>query len=363
MPSEIDINQQKTLEELVDYLIWQLPLICYEKPNEPLENTHTGSLIISFPQGIHIKSRIITEVKIAYKNVPTNVNDLLLHVSFKMISRGNTKKEHHYIPAIVAQTHVMKLIEQLIETTPKADIEKTAGKNYRRNPVPEVGLHLENYWNDWEQHDQNLLYYDRINDPLILSSIHKYFEKFPERTEISILDIGAGTGRLACKVINAIKEINKNIKIHYVLLEPSKEQCASAYETLSKYNSRFCEIRIVNKNIQNYSTEEKFSMIISSGGPISQGISTYDTACCALEKISKLLTPEGCFLASARNYIMFNRKEFKKLLGVEKIYCATEVLAPDPMHPKRKYLLPETFKQNYFCIRPPPQILPHLPLH
>lgn len=104
---------------------------------------------------------------------------------------------------------------------------------------------MKNEWDKWARYyDSDLNSWLDINEDFIIKNI--------DFTGKSILDIGAGTGNLALKMVNKSKSIT--------LLEPSERMIMITRGKLKKYDN----ITFINKSLENFKSKNRFDIIILS---------------------------------------------------------------------------------------------------
>ena len=165
----------------------------------------------------------------------------------------------------------------------------------------------------WEAKAGHGLYYDKVNDPMILDKfvehvlpLHKDYK--PDQA-ITVIDMGAGKGRLADKLIAAAVE--KNVPIHYILVEPSLVQTKIANTSLEKYKkNKNCKVEIIQSSLEDYNSKVQADCIISSGGTINMDVVTREQAIANIKKLSAMLLPKGFFIATGQTAVLIKSKHF-----------------------------------------------------
>lgn len=172
------------------------------------------------------------------------------------------------------------------------------------------------YWGkyQWETADTHGIYYDKVNDPLVLDQFTKLVLPMQNENKsdkpLVVVDMGGGKGRLADKLISSA--IYANVNIHYVLVEPCLPQVTLAKEKLKKYNdAKKCKIEVVHSTIEEFAPTDKAHCVISSGGTINMNVASRKKAIENVNNLSILLKPDGILIATGQTAIVPKSKHFK----------------------------------------------------
>lgn len=180
-------------------------------------------------------------------------------------------------------------------------------------------------WNEeWEMIPAVHDHYIKQSDPLFLQKFEQYISGlYKPGEELLILDIGAGKGRLAEKLIMLAQ--SSNIPLHYIMLEPEKYQCDIIEERVNRlretYGEQFvCQVTIINSTMEDFSRLElgksyfgKIDGIISSGGPLNEFIVDFFNGHYNLGIVNELLKEKGVLLASGLTPLHFTRKALQQI--------------------------------------------------
>ena len=210
-----------------------------------------------------------------------------------------------------------ELIQLITELTTHADkmnlveysLLKSKIKEEAKNTYP-----LKAWDTGWEDPETHGLYYDKINDPLVLE---QYINRAlplsqEEKTQyLTVLDIGAGKGRLAYKIID--ETLTKAIPIHYILVEPSQHQLNIARIKLEEFSTNpNCKITFVNSTLEDLTINEKAHCIVSTGGPLNMNVVTRDAAIANVKRMQQLLLPKGILIATGQTALLVKGKHFEQ---------------------------------------------------
>ena len=180
------------------------------------------------------------------------------------------------------------------------------------------------YWDcDWDNNDGAGLYYNKISDPHIIDAFScEVLSNIPEvkiDKPLRILDIGAGKGRLAYKLIQLLEGLS--IPYHYIFVEPSLKQISIAAANLAKYKNN---ISFVNTTIGALEIVDKVHCVVSSGGPLNLDIVTREQAIENAKKMQQMLLPDGILIASGQTALLVKRKHF----SLEPVSCSVPCVIP-----------------------------------
>lgn len=206
-----------------------------------------------------------------------------------------------------------------------------------------------NYWNsDWDKAETVGLYYDTINDPMIFEAFVDsglpLANKLATNESFVVLDIGAGKGRLAAKLIPYIKE--EGIALHYIFVEPDPLQVAIAKENLSSLIGEGCQITFIQSTIEDLSLSHKAHCIISSGGPLNAMVVSLEEAKANIKKCQELLLSDGVIIAAGHTPVQVKGKHFEQQ-GLEMVSYAKSSFIPKK-YSSNSYLQESKAKCSFF---------------
>ncbi len=99
--------------------------------------------------------------------------------------------------------------------------------------------------------ENNKKLYWKLSDDLLWEIIKKHIPKYKP---ITILELGAGTGEWAYKILNEFNNVN------YVLVDFSDNMLKQANKKLIKFRER---VKIINADINNLKINEKFDVVLN----------------------------------------------------------------------------------------------------
>jgi len=204
------------------------------------------------------------------------------------------------------------------------------------------------YWDkNWDDPKNHGLYYDEINDPIVIDAYQKHVLSSLKKIndEIVILDLGAGKGRLAKKIIT--ETLKAGLKIHYLFLEPSNMQLQQANKFLKDFektdNSKITYFPI---KIDDLKLTHQVDCIISSGGPLNMDIVKQQQAIENVSKIESWLCPNGIFIGTGQTALVVKAKHFNKC-GLELLSYATPCKIPEKLK-ENKFITLSVSKGSFF---------------
>ena len=334
-----------------------------------------GDAISQSPIGraIESKEKILKVTKRIRSNYTfTGPRVTLIHLekidaSYPMIKINYPIKEYqHIMPSVISIIHNEKRDIYFVRMHPELfseiaklcsmAIEENLAEFYNGKPtieenenrIPEI-----KYWNKiWLETPHVPFFYDSINDPnvinIIKNNIFPLKSKLINGESLKLLDLGAGNGRLAEKIIKLAQE--EQIPLCYILVEPSEGQIVEARIRLDKLQNSNCEINYVNSTIEDYDLKTQTHGIISSGGPFNLNITTRAKSIVNLQKAKDLLKPEGILVITGLTSLTIKSKHFQKV-GLDVIsYCTHDGLSNENQYAKE--LQPLSFfgqVQRYVC--------------
>lgn len=142
--------------------------------------------------------------------------------------------------------------------------------------------------------------YDRYTDPVVIKHFKHHAQEIQKSLQagelLRILDIGAGTGRLAKKILRVAKELN--IPVNYIFAEPSRQQIDRVMQSIQVSElPAGSKIQYVAKTFESVIIKTKVHIAFSSGGPFNLQLATRDQAIRNLEKLQSHLVDNGiCIL-------------------------------------------------------------------
>lgn len=173
----------------------------------------------------------------------------------------------------------------------------------------------EGWDSPWENPETHGLYYDRVSDPMVLQEYVKRALPLSAKCEkgqpFTVLDIGAGKGRLAYKIIS--ETLARSVPVHYILVEPSKAQLAIACTRLAEFSqNKNCQITFVNSTLEEIGLSEKAHCIVSSGGPLNVMVVSREQAIANVKRMQALLLPRGIVIATGQTALLVKAKHFEQ---------------------------------------------------
>ena len=224
-------------------------------------------------------------------------------------------------------------------------LEFTMAKGAVMDYEKDRGICKPKYWEGpWDLPQEAGLYYDRINDPLIIEAftgeVLAFIPELKEGEVLKIAEVGAGKGRLAEKLIKLME--NLGIPYHYTFIEPSALQMRIAQRVLTEYCHK---IRFINTSIDKLKIEDKVHCVISSGGPLNNEVVTRAEAIPNAGKIQAMLLPKGTLIATGHTVLLVKAKHFSDLRCLS--YSAPCVVPADiQMSPYIRDTVQKTFFNN-----------------
>lgn len=109
--------------------------------------------------------------------------------------------------------------------------------------------HFNNIASSYDSNNEKL--YWKLSDDILWEIIK---EKIPKYKKINILELGAGTGQWALKILKEYKNVS------YTLVDFSKNMLDEARKKLMKYDDR---VKFEHINIDDYKSNSKFDIILS----------------------------------------------------------------------------------------------------
>lgn len=208
------------------------------------------------------------------------------------------------------------------------------------------------YWDNWDQESYSEKIYQTACDPAIIQQFIDYIVPFKKSLEpnqkLKILDIGAGSGRLAIKILK-IAEMHQ-LPVHYYFIEPSKNQITLAQTALAaKTNTSQCTITFINARLDEINLTSKVDCIISSGGPINRSIIDSPQAKKNLTQLASLLSPNGMMLATGLSPFLVKGKDFVAN-GLKPLRYSSFFTVPDNKKNDDMYQQIQTSFASFYCL-------------
>jgi len=195
-------------------------------------------------------------------------------------------------------------------------------------------------WGQWEDLDAHM-YYDLINDPIVLNACEKFVKplahKVDQTAPFTILDIGAGKGRLAKKLIEMAQKFGRNL--NYIFVEPNESQIETAKKELSSLINENCNITFIQANLQELKLDQSVNCIISSGGPLNMRVVYHDEAIININTLSQLLQQQGIIIATGYTPLHVKSKHFENT-GLKPLAYVSDC-------PRYSQILPPQVYQEY----------------
>ncbi len=184
----------------------------------------------------------------------------------------------------------------------------------------------------WDDPEGGGLYYDRINDPLIIEAfVHEvlaHVQQFSEFEPFRVVDLGAGKGRLALKIIGLLHELN--IPYEYTLLEPNTNQIGLARTLIEKiYGKVNPHVIYLNTKMDRLDMANQAHCIISSGGPLNINIVSRAEALTNIQKINTMLLPDGVVIATGFTPLIIKAKHFSDFRSISYAVSCEDAVPAD----------------------------------
>ena len=213
--------------------------------------------------------------------------------------------------------------------------ELTLSKGYIEYMEPYTRLIPLPTWDmEWDNPQHVGLYYDKISDLQIMdafsSEVLAIASALKEGDVLNIIDIGAGKGRLAYKLIQLMD--NLGIPYHYTFVEPRVSQIERARHALGAHLKN---IRFVNTTLETLVIDEKAHCVISSGGPLCVDIVTRAQAISNAKKMHDMLFPGGVLIAVGQTALLVKTKHFKLDILSCSVPCVVPTDIKDNAHIKQ----------------------------
>ena len=255
----------------------------------------------------------------------------------------NDGKRHHYF---THDKELMALIQAVKDIAlPLNMLEFTMAKGHVLSYQKNLGICGPDYWEGpWDLPLEAGLYYDRINDPLVVeaftSEVLAFSPELKEGDVLRIAEVGAGKGRLAEKLIKLME--NLSIPYHYTFIEPSTSQLRIAERALTRYRQN---IHFINTSMDKLGIENKMHCVISSGGPLNNEVVTRAEAIPNARTLQQMLLPTGTLIATGHTVILVKAKHFPDLTCLS--YSAPCVVPTDIQgYPYIRHTAQRTFFNN-----------------
>lgn len=231
---------------------------------------------------------------------------------FVTIVKQNKEKSHFQVQlnyGYLERTDIFCDINQLMDAAFNLNyLEEHLTKKERERLKTKNSKEPLTFWNgQWEEEESVADYYDNTNDPIILNAFkHHIIGQFPKK--LRLLDVGAGKGRLAKKILKLAKE--SNIEIEYLFLEPALSQCETAKLHLDHDKN---SVTFIKHEFIDYSFHEPVDVIISSGGPLTSVVATFEEAEKHLQRMQEILAPGGLIIATGLKPLLFKQKQLSNM--------------------------------------------------
>lgn len=248
-------------------------------------------------------------------NDATNTNSFLISLKFK-----NLNKFYFYVKED-KENIIENCLNRIIDILPPIHIERKSRKHIRKFLRP-----LEmSYWGkketekEWDQYKSAHRYYKYIAHPLITELFEKHVVTMQsQENHLFILDVGGGKAKLASKLIQLSQSLS--IPIHYFLLEPDPYQAEIAADVFSRLETKFKNKALFSTEVicsdlkdfylKNKKLKNKLHCIISSGGPLSEQVTSYQQAKDHVLIMRDLLIPGGKIIALGFTQLLISKKKF-----------------------------------------------------
>lgn len=217
--------------------------------------------------------------------------------------------------------HLKNMLKALHKTIPDTDLEPNRLVKSKR-ALPNLFFKTPGWKASWDVSNLDHYYfYDQVTDPLMVKAFVAHACKEPK--EMLVLDVGAGKARLAVKLIQ--KAVKAGINLHYVCLEPGKEQCDIAIQVLEKLRLELGDgsftYDVLNATIGDFATKysersaelmNQVDVVISSGGALNyQVVGTGKDAKANLHIMRDLMRPGGLMLITGLSPLLLTKKDMR----------------------------------------------------
>ncbi|KTD60912.1 class I SAM-dependent methyltransferase [Legionella shakespearei] len=217
--------------------------------------------------------------------------------------------------------HLAKMLKILHHSIPDPYLEPNRLVKSKRQ-IPNLFFKTAGWKPGWDINNLDHYYfYDEITDPMMVKAFWDYACKEPR--EMVVLDVGAGKGRLAVKLIQ--KAVQAGINLHYICLEPGKEQCDIAVQVLEGLRLELGDgsftYDVLNSTIGDFSAKypersaelmNQVDVIISSGGALNyQVVATGKDALSNLHVMRDFMKPGGLMFVTGLSSLLLTKREIR----------------------------------------------------
>lgn len=218
--------------------------------------------------------------------------------------------DEHYILIRHDRKTALQLINRIKVYLKPNEIEYFLRKEIRHMVTKVSSNFWERNWESEGAHD----FYEKTGDVDIIEKFYKvseFFRSTGNSSEICVLDVGGGKGRLAKKILDNLKQ--RGIRAKYYLIEPSVSQCRTAKMKLSELQL-FHDIIIINSTLENnFMHLPKMHCIISSGGPLNAQVVSHAEAEHNAKIMFLLLREDGVVIANGASRFLLTSKNFRRI--------------------------------------------------
>lgn len=273
-----------------------------------------------------------------------------------ILTMTTNNDELHYLVRDELALTIEKLLRTISDKLPENCTDLRASKSERQQSL----MIDSQFWGSddgWIKNQEHEQMYDTFIDPVTVEGFrnilkNKNTENIHSEERISpllIMDVGAGTGRLAVKLINEAK--TKNIPLHYIFIEPDKIQCQMAEKRLASLREEIkFRITLYQYTLSQFfqhpdyvtQFQGKADVVISSGGPINIQVSSHNNAVENMAILRDMLNPDGQIIATGKTRLTLKKKEIEKTGLTLFSSCAKHPAFKDFSFSHQRYVMGKT---------------------
>jgi ubiquinone/menaquinone biosynthesis C-methylase UbiE len=159
------------------------------------------------------------------------------------------------------------------------------------------------YWSYWLQGDENLNIYQNQIYPIISKAAITILQELPENSTLPvILDVGAGTGHLACSILNGYQK-----PLNYIMLEKNEDEIKIATNNVpsaSVVSTDIVEDPLYYQDAAKTKPLEfnSVDIVLASGVLTRQVLKDKEDSLKALKKIYSYIKPDGFIILSGKQH-------------------------------------------------------------
>lgn len=220
---------------------------------------------------------------------------------------------------------IKSILHRLHTDTPLESVELAQHSETRKSIKP---FH-RSYWTeneiDWDADTRQSHHYEDVSDPMIIAAFTEHVIGMGQTEKpLIIVDVGAGKGRLAMKLLELAQQSTPPVRLHYFMIEPDRYQVEKANNAISElvknHGEQFVSrVVIFGGTLSDFKKSNHFkelqhhvNVVISSGGPLNAQVVSYRDAIKNLSTMNALLMENGKLIATGLSALLVTRKEFQK---------------------------------------------------